>query len=297
MVIRQTICESLGEFLCAKSEITPQTQENILKWRSVAEQRHISRDLTDRFSLNFPESSMLIRLTICESLGRFLCTKSEISPQTQENISKWRSVVEQRHISRDLTDRFSLNFPDCCMAIRHTICESLCGFLSTKSEISPQTQENISKWRSVAERRHISRDLTDRFSLNFSDRSMTTRQTICESLGGFLCAKCEISPQTQENISNWRSVTERRHISRDLTDRFSLNFPDRSMTTRQTICASFNRFLCAKSEISLQTQDNISIWRCVAEHRHISVDLTDRSSLNFSDSCRAIRLTISQNTR
>ena len=126
---------------------------------------------------------------------------------------------------------------------------------------------------------------------------MAIRQTICESLGGFLCAKSEISPQTQENISNWRSVTERRHISRDLTDRFSLNFPDRSMTTRQTICASFNRFLCAKSEISLQTQDNISIWRCVAEHRHISVDLTDRSSLNFSDSCRAIRLTISQNTR
>ena len=183
---------------------------------------------------------MVIRQTICESLGEFLCAKSEITPQTQENILKWRSVAEQRHISRDLTDRFSLNFPECCMAIRHTICESLCGFLSTKSEISPQTQENISKWRSVAERRHISRDLTDRFSLNFSDRSMTTRQTIC---------------------------------------------------------ASFNRFLCVKSEISLQTQDNISIWRCVAEHRHISVDLTDRSSLNFSDSCRAIRLTISQNTR
>ena len=49
---------------------------------------------------------------------------------------------------------------------------------------------------------------------------MAIRQTICESLGGFLCVKYEISPQTQENISNWRSVAERRHISRDLTDTF-----------------------------------------------------------------------------
>ena len=80
-------------------------------------------------------------------------------------------------------------------------------------------------WRSVAERRHISQDLTDRFSLNFPDSCMAIRQTICESLGGFLCAKSEISPQTQENISNWRSVAECRHISQDFTDRFSLNFP------------------------------------------------------------------------
>ena len=88
---------------------------------------------------------------------------------------------------------------------------------------------------------------------------MATRQTICESLGGFLCAKSEISPQTQENISNWRSVTERRHISLDLTDRFSLNFPDSCMAMRrQAICESLGGFLCAKSEISLQTQENIS---------------------------------------
>ena len=45
---------------------------------------------------------------------------------------------------------------------------------------------------------------------------MAIRQTICGSLGGFLCAKSEISPQTQENISNWRSVAECRRISRDL---------------------------------------------------------------------------------
>ena len=55
----------------------------------------------------------------------------------------------------------------------------------------------------------LSRNLTDKFSLNFPDNCMAIRQTICESLGGFLCAKSEISPQTQENISNWRSVTER----------------------------------------------------------------------------------------
>ena len=172
MVIRQTICESLGEFLCAKSEITPQTQENILKWRSVAEQRHISRDLTDQFSLIFPDSYMAMRRIFCVSLGEFPCAKSEISPQTQENISNWRSIAERRHISRNLTDRFSLNFPDNCMAIRQTICESLGRFLCTKSEISSQTQENISNWRSVTERRHISRYLTDRFSLNFSDSCM-----------------------------------------------------------------------------------------------------------------------------
>ena len=57
----------------------------------------------------------------------------------------WRSVTERRHISLDLTDRFSLNFPDSCMAIRQAICESLGGFLCAKSEISLQTQENISK--------------------------------------------------------------------------------------------------------------------------------------------------------
>ena len=79
---------------------------------------------------------------------------------------------------------------------------------------------------------------------------MAIRQTICESLGGFLCAKSEISPQTQENISNWRSVAERKHISRDLTDRFSSNFPDSCMAIRQIICESLGGFLCAKFEIS-----------------------------------------------
>ena len=157
---------------------------------------------------------MAIRQTICESLGGFLCTKSEISSQTQENISKWRSVAERKHISRDLTDQFSLIFPDSYMAMRRIFCVSLGEFSCAKSEISPQTQENmISKWRSVAERKHISPDLTDRFSLNFPDSSMAIRQTICESLGGFLCARSEISPQTQENISKWRYVTERKQSS------------------------------------------------------------------------------------
>ena len=90
-------------------------------------------------------------------MGGFLCAESEISPQTQENISNWRSVVERRHISQDLTDRFSLNFPYSYMAMGRIFCASLDDFLCAKSEISPQTQEN---WRSVAERRRISRDLT-----------------------------------------------------------------------------------------------------------------------------------------
>ena len=78
---------------------------------------------------------MAIRQTICESLGGFLCTNSEISSQTQENNSKWRSVAERKHLSQNLTNRFSLNFPDSCMAIRQTICESLGGFLFAKFEI------------------------------------------------------------------------------------------------------------------------------------------------------------------
>ena len=86
---------------------------------------------------------------------------------------------------------------------------------------------------------------------------MAIRQTICESLGGFLCTKSEISSQTQENISKWRSVAERKHISRDLTDRFSLNFPDSYVAMRRIFCASLGEFLCAKLEISLKTQENI----------------------------------------
>ena len=108
---------------------------------------------------------------------------------------------DESRLSQNLTDRFSLNFPDSCMAIRQTICESLGEFLFAKSEISPQTQGNmISKWRSVAERKHISRDLTDRFSLNFPDSYMAMRRIFCASLGEFLCAKLEISLKTQENI-------------------------------------------------------------------------------------------------
>ena len=124
---------------------------------------------------------------------RYRLKHKKISPN-------WRSIAEHRHISRDLTDIFSLNFPDSCMAIRQTICESLGGFLCTKSEISSQTQENISKWRCVAERKHLSQNLTDRFSLNFPDSYMAMRRIFCASLGEFLCTKLEISLKTQENI-------------------------------------------------------------------------------------------------
>ena len=45
-----------------------------------------------------------------------------------------------------LNGRFSLNFPDSCMAIRWIICTNLGEFLCAKLEISFKTQENISKW-------------------------------------------------------------------------------------------------------------------------------------------------------
>ena len=48
---------------------------------------------------------------------------------------------DESRLSQNLTDRFSLNFPDCCMVIRQTICESLGEFLCAKSEILPQTQK------------------------------------------------------------------------------------------------------------------------------------------------------------
>ena len=44
-----------------------------------------------------------------------------------------------------LNGRFSLNFPDSCMAIRWIICVNLGEFLCAKLEISFKTQENISK--------------------------------------------------------------------------------------------------------------------------------------------------------
>ena len=46
-------------------------------------------------------------------------------------------------------------------------------------------------------------------------------------------------------------------LSRDLTDRFSLNFPDSYVAMRRIFCASLGEFLCAKLEISLRTQENI----------------------------------------
>ena len=53
------------------------------------------------------------------------------------------TIFDESRLSRDLTDRFSLNFPDSCMAIRQTICTNLGGFLCAKLEISLKTQENI----------------------------------------------------------------------------------------------------------------------------------------------------------
>ena len=53
---------------------------------------------------------------------------------------------EHRQISQNLNGRFSLNFPDSCMAIRWIICANLGEFLCAKLEISFKTQENISKF-------------------------------------------------------------------------------------------------------------------------------------------------------
>ena len=79
MAIRWTICASLGEFLCAKLEISFKTQENISKLAVCSERRQIFQNLNGRFSLNFPDSYMAIRWIICASLGEFLCAKLEIS--------------------------------------------------------------------------------------------------------------------------------------------------------------------------------------------------------------------------
>ena len=54
--------------------------------------------------------------------------------------------LERRQISQNLNGRFSLNFPDSCMAIRWIICASLVEFLCAKLEISFKTQDNISKF-------------------------------------------------------------------------------------------------------------------------------------------------------
>ena len=73
MAIRWIICASLGEFLCAKLEISFKTQENISKLAVCSERRQIFQNLNGRFSL------MAIRWIICASLGEFLCAKLEIS--------------------------------------------------------------------------------------------------------------------------------------------------------------------------------------------------------------------------
>ena len=52
---------------------------------------------------------------------------------------------EHRQISQNLNGRFSLNFPDSCMAKRWIICANVGEFICAKREISFKTQENISK--------------------------------------------------------------------------------------------------------------------------------------------------------
>ena len=86
MAMRWIICASLGEFLCAKLEISLKTQENISKLAVCSERRQIFQNLNGRFSLNFPDSYMAMRWIICASLGEFLCAKLEISLKTQKNI-------------------------------------------------------------------------------------------------------------------------------------------------------------------------------------------------------------------
>ena len=53
------------------------------------------------------------------------------------------------------------------------------------------------RWFAVVPRL-VARDPTIRF---FSDSKITIRRIVCASLGEFLCAKFEISLQTQENSS------------------------------------------------------------------------------------------------
>ena len=47
-------------------------------------------------------------------------------------------------------------------------------------------------------------------------------------------------------------------LSRDRVDQISLNFPDSKIFIIGTICASLGEFLCAKLEILLQTQEDIT---------------------------------------
>ena len=56
MAIGWIICASLGEFLCAKLEISFKTQENISKLAVRSEHRQIFQNLNGRFSLNFLDS-------------------------------------------------------------------------------------------------------------------------------------------------------------------------------------------------------------------------------------------------
>ena len=143
MAIRWIICASLGEFLCAKLEISLKTQKKYFPIGTKFNESRLSQNLNGRFSLNFPDSYMAIRWIICASLEEFLCAKLEISFKTQENISKLAVCSERRQIFQNLNGRFSLNFPDSYMAIRWIICASLGEFLCAKLEISLKTQKNI----------------------------------------------------------------------------------------------------------------------------------------------------------
>ena len=61
-------------------------------------------------------------------------------------------------------------------------------------------------------------------------------------------------------IGGFGTIFDESRLSQDLTDRIFLNFPNSYMAIRGLIWASLGEFLCAKLEIWLQTQGNISNW-------------------------------------
>ena len=77
-----------------------------------------------------------------------------------------------------------------------------------------------------------------RILFKLSNSKIGTRVTYSTSLDEFLCAKFEISLETQENISKSINYTQHGRLSQNLSIEFSLNYPDVKMGTRVTHCAS-----------------------------------------------------------
>ena len=110
--------------------------------------------------------------------------------------------------------------------------------------------------------RHISVDPNIRFSWNSPDSKIAIRQIICSSLGEFLCAKFEISLQTQENISNmWFGVVPR-HKSVDPNIRFSWNSPDSKIAMKRildNLCEFGRIYMCQIWDITKNTRKYLQL--------------------------------------